>query len=67
MRTLEKTFYGTDSDGNELYLITAVGTSNDTKPTTGVVTGSKFIEWNTTDEKLYVYMYFEELNDWKKV
>ena len=51
--------------GNGRY-IEAAGLSTDTKPTTGIVSGSKFYEWNTTDEKMYVYMYFETVG-WKKV
>ena len=44
------------------HYIEAVGLSTDAKPTTGLITGSTFIEQNTGD----MYMFDEESATWGK-
>jgi hypothetical protein len=55
--TVENTF----TDGKRY--IEAAGLSTDTKPATGVITGSLFLEVNTGD----VFAFDEESGEWKKI
>ena len=43
--------------------IEATGLSTDTKPTTGIITGSTFMEVNTGN----VFMFDEVSSEWKKL
>ena len=47
MDYLEKKLFNYDSDGNPVYSAVIVGLSSDSKPTTGLISGSKFIEADT--------------------
>ena len=49
---------------NGIYLVEYAGLSTDSKPTTGIVTGSKFTEADTGD----VYMFYEaDSPGWGKI
>lgn len=49
--------------GGALRYIEASGLSTDTKPTSGIITGSTFLEVNTGD----VYVYDEVAGMWNKL
>ncbi len=53
MVTLEYRSYGKDESGNELFYTALAGTSKESKPTTGIVSGSRFVEVDTG--KQYVF------------
>ena len=55
IRTLERKAY----TGNLLYC-RFVGNSSDSKPTTGIITGSTFLEVDTGKE----YLFDESVNEW---
>lgn len=50
MKTLKEQLFGYDSDGNKLCFSKFAGLSTETKPTTGLVSGSEFIEVDTGKE-----------------
>lgn len=64
IRIIEKRFYGIGADGTELYYIEAAGLSTDTKPTTGIVTGSIFWERDASTGAWTAYMYEESSGKW---
>lgn len=47
MVNLKHQLFGYDADGNELYYVEIVGVHSDSKPTTGIISGSKFTEADT--------------------
>lgn len=47
MLRLKDKLFGYDASGNELHYAEIVGLSTDSKPTTGLVSGSLFTEVNT--------------------
>lgn len=53
MVTLEYRSYGKDESGNDLFYVALAGKSTETKPTTGIVSGSRFVEVDTG--KQYVF------------
>ena len=53
MVTLEYRVYGKDADGNDLFYVSLAGKSTESKPTTGIVSGSRFVEVDTG--KQYVF------------
>ena len=53
MVTLEYRGYGKDASGNDLFYVSLAGTSLESKPTTGIVSGSRFTEVDTG--KQYVF------------
>ena len=60
---MRKDFYGVDTEGHERYYIEAFGLSTDTKPTTGIVTGSVFVEVDTAK----AFLFDEENGEWDEV
>lgn len=66
VRGIVSKWVGVSSDGSPLYYGEYFGLSTDTKPTDGIVTGSKFTEVDTGD----VYLFDEEADagdEWVKV
>ena len=47
MKILKKQLFEYDADGAPVYLAEIAGLSSETKPTAGLVSGSKFVEVNT--------------------
>lgn len=47
MKELKKQLFGYDSDGAPIYYAEIVGLSTESKPTAGLVSGSRFTEVNT--------------------
>lgn len=62
MRTLFSKVVETSSSGFNCLKIMAGDSNADTKPTSGIVSGSMFIEVDTGD----VYMFNEETPEWVK-
>ena len=53
MRYLKDDLFGYDNSGNPLHIVEIAGASGETKPTSGIVDGSEFIETDTG--KRFVY------------
>lgn len=53
-------------EGNKRYIY-AAGLSTDAKPSGNLVTGSMFVEYDDTAEKLNAYFFDEVSGEWKKV
>lgn len=53
MRYLKHDLFGYDNSGNPLRVVEIAGASGETKPTSGIVDGSSFIETDTG--KRYVF------------
>jgi hypothetical protein len=53
MVTLEYRAYGKDASGNDLFYEVLAGKSTESKPTTGILPGSRFMEVDTG--KTYVF------------
>lgn len=51
----------------DMFYVEAAGLSTDEKPTANIVTGSLFIEYDVTTEKLNIYIFDEVSGEWKKV
>lgn len=47
MVTLVYRGYGKDDNGTDMFYVELAGKSTESKPTTGIVSGSKFVEVNT--------------------
>ena len=60
MRSVNKFFAGVDSEGKHVFNKEIYGTSEETKPTDGIATGSAFIEVNTGK----VYFFNENTGSW---
>ena len=65
MVTLEYRFYGKDSGGNDMYYVVLAGKSSESKPTTGIVSGSRFVEVNTG--KTYVFDSISDSPAWNEL
>ena len=65
MKYLKYKLYEYDSDGNPVYYAELAGTSSETKPTTALVSGSKFTEVNTG--KTFVFDGISETPAWNEV
>ena len=62
MVDLVKRLFSYDSNGGELFYKSIAGTSTETKPTTGLVSGSKFLETDTGET--YVLDAESDTPDW---
>lgn len=65
MVTLEYRGYGKDNSGNDLFYVVLAGTSSESKPTTGIVSGSRFVEVNTG--KTYVFDGISDTPAWTEL
>ena len=65
MVTLEYRAYGKDGDGKDLFYAVLAGKSTESKPTNGLVSGSRFIEVNTG--KTYVFDGISDSPQWNEV
>ena len=54
MRTLEARLLGYDSDGSPINYKKIAGLSTETKPTTGLCTGSEFLEIDTGKTNYFI-------------
>ena len=65
MKYLKMRLYEYDADGHPIYYAELAGKSTETKPTTGLVSGSKFIEVDTG--KSYVFDGISDTPDWNEM
>ena len=65
MRYLQYRCYGKDDSGNDMFYVEIAGKSGDTKPTAGIVGGSKFIEADTG--KTFVFDEFSTTKAWNEL
>lgn len=65
MVTLEYRSYGKDASGNELFYTVLAGKSTESKPTTGIVSGSRFVEVDTG--KQYVFDGISDTPAWTEI
>lgn len=65
MVTLKQQLFGYDADGKELYYAEIVGVHSDSKPTTGLVSGSKFTEADTG--KTFVFDGISTTKAWNEI
>ena len=65
MRYIEFRCFGKTDEGTDEYLVTIAGVSGDTKPTDGIVGGSKFIETDTG--KTFVFDEFSDPQAWNEM
>ena len=65
MRFLQYRCYGKNDSGVDEYLVEIAGTSKDSKPTAGIVGGSKFIETDTG--KTFVFDEFSTPQAWTEM
>lgn len=65
MVTLEYRAFGKDSSGKDLFFAVLAGKSTESKPTTGLVSGSRFIEVNTG--KTFVFDGISDSPQWNEL
>lgn len=64
MIELAKRLHGYDADGAELYYVEMAGLSGESKPTTGIISGSTFVEVDTG--KKYVFDGISDTAAWSE-
>ena len=65
MVALEYRAFGKDSNGKDLFFAVLAGKSTESKPTTGLVSGSRFIEVNTG--KTFVFDGISDSPQWNEL
>ena len=65
MKILKKQLFSYDSNGDPVYSVEIAGLSTETKPTAGLVSGSRFTEVNTG--KTYVLDAESDSPDWTEL
>ena len=62
---LDYRIFGKDTSGNDTFLVEIAGTSSESKPTTGIVSGSRFVEVDTG--KTYVFDGISDSAAWNEM